>query len=163
MATLANHSWKPSAARLLTITGFEPRPRGSNPLPPAGTVVAWPPKDPADVLDYTFDISPALWGDEGDSISYLDVTIMPELTGDLTLNASSVDGQRVILWLGAGQSGTTYGVTIAITTVAGRSFQRTLYLPCSSLSATPPLGTELVTESGSAILDAAGQPIFIES
>ncbi|GAB0115308.1 phage fiber-tail adaptor protein [Acidisoma sp. C75] len=163
MATPANHSWKPCNARVLTITGFDPTPRGSPPQLPPGTVAAWPPKDPADVLDYVFDISPALWGDHGDSISFLDVTIAPALAGDLTLTTSSVDGQRVILWLGAGQTGTTYSVTLAITTVGGGSFQRTLYLPCLSLSATPPLGTELVTETGAAILDLAGQPIFIES
>ncbi|GAB0116887.1 phage fiber-tail adaptor protein [Acidisoma sp. 7E03] len=163
MATQANHSWKPSAARLLTITGFERRPRGAGPLPGPATVTAWPPKDPGDLLDYAYDISPALRGDEGDSIATLDVTITPGLAGDLTLTASSVDGQMAILWFGAGESGTTYAVTLAITTIAGREFQRTVYLPCIGLSALPPLGTELVTETGAAILDHGGNPIFIES
>lgn len=160
MPTQASHSWKPSAARLLTITGFDPRPRGAT----AGCQAnAWPPKDPADVLDYSYDISPALWGDDGDSIAFLDVTISPNQTGDLTLNTSSADGQRAILWLGAGQSGTNYAVTLAIETVSGRGFQRTVYLPCLSLSTEPPLGMELVTETGAPILDSSGNPIFIES
>lgn len=163
MATQANHSWKPSAARLLTITGFERRPRGATPWPAPGSTRAWPAKDPADVLDYAYDISPALWGDEGDSIATLDITITPGLAGDLTLNTSSVDGQVAILWLSGGQSGTTYAVTIAIATIAGRGFQRTVYLPCLGLSDEPPLGTELVTETGAPILDQAGHPIFIES
>jgi hypothetical protein len=124
---------------------------------------AWPPKDPADVLDYSYDISPALWGDDGDSIAFLDVTVSPALAGDLTLNASSADGQRAILWLAAGHSGTTYAITLAITTIAGRGFQRTVYLPCLSLSAQPPLGLELVTETGAPIVDQNGNPIFIES
>ncbi len=162
MATTANHSWKPSSARVLTITGFGPRPRGA--AGAAGAHAnAWPPKDPADVLDYSYDISPALWGDEGDSVAFLDVTISPARAGDLTLNASSADGQRAILWLAAGQSGTTYAVTLAITTVAGRGFQRTVYLPCLSLSTQPPLGLELVTETGAPIVDQNGNPIFIES
>lgn len=163
MATLANHSWKPSASRLLAITGFERRPRGASPLPAAGTVTAWPPKDPADLLDYGYDISPALLGDEGDGIATLDVTITPGLAGDLTLTASSVDGQMAILWFGAGASGTTYAVTLGITTIAGRAFQRTVYLPCLDLSVLPPLGSELVTETGAPILDHGGNPIFIES
>lgn len=163
MATQANHSWKPSVSRVLTITGFERRPRDASPLPAAGTVTAWPPKDPADVLDYAYDISPALRGDEGDSIATLDVTITPGLTGDLALAASSVDGRIAILWLEAGQSGTTYAVTLAITTIAGRGFQRTVYLPCLDLSGLPPLGSELVTETGAPILDQSGNPIFIEA
>lgn len=159
MATQANHAWKPSAARLLTITGFGPRPRGTV---PSGQPNAWPPKDPADVLDYSYDISPALWGDEGDSITSLDITITPAASGDLSVNSSTVDGRCAVLWLGSGQSGTTYAVTLAIGTVAGRSFQRTVYLPCLSLSSQPPLGLELVTETGAPILDASGNPIFIE-
>jgi hypothetical protein len=159
MATQANHSWKPSAARLLTITGFSPRPRGAW---PGGRANAWPPKDPADVLDYSYDISPALWGDEGDTIAFLDVTITPALAGDLALNSASADGRCAVLWLGGGQSGTTYAVTLTIKTVAGRGFQRTVYLPCLSLSAEPPLGLELTTETGAPILDAFGSPLFIE-
>lgn len=160
MATQANHSWKPSAARLLSITGFGPRPRGAW---PAHRANAWPAKDPADVLDYAYDISPAIWGDDGDSIAFLDVTIVPAAAGDLTLNSSSADGRCAVLWFGAGQSGTTYAVTLAIETVAGRVFQRTVYLPCLALSSEPPLGMELMTETGAPILDNSGNPIFIES
>lgn len=162
MATQANHSWKPSTARLLSISGFNPGPRGTG-VSTALCANAWPPKDPADVLDYSYDISPALWGDEGDGIAFLDVTITPTLAGDLALNSSSVDGRKVILWLSGGQSGTTYSVTLAIATIAGRSFQRTVFLPCLSLSTEPPLGLELITETGAAILDQTGNPIFIES
>ena len=54
-------------------------------------------------------------------------------------------------------------MTLAISTLAGRSFQRTVMLPCLSLSTEPPLGTELVTETGAPITDQTGNPIFIES
>jgi hypothetical protein len=161
--TPAVHSWKPSAARTLTISGFMPRARGACPVPPAGSTAAWPTKDPADVLDYVYDISPAVWGDDGDSIAFLNVTISPAAAGDLTLASSTSNGHQAILWLSAGQSGTTYGVTLAIGTLAGRSFQRTVMLPCLSLSTEPPVGTELVTNTGATIVDQSGNPIFIES
>jgi hypothetical protein len=145
MSSSVTHSWTPSAARILAITGFWPRPRGA-PLGamalPAGAtpaLPAWPPKDPADVLDYVYDIAPALFGDEGDSIF-----------------------QRAILWLGAGQSGTTYSVTLAIATVGGRSFQRTVLLPVISLSSEAAPGSVLLTDDGLPILDDNGDPIVVE-
>ncbi|WP_419757346.1 hypothetical protein [Acidisoma sp.] len=162
-ATPAIHTWKPSAARTLTITGFTPRARGACPAPTAGSIVAWPVKDPADVLDYVYDISSAIWGDEGDSIAFLNITISPAAAGDLTLTSTTSNGHQAILWLSAGQSGTTYSVTLTIGTLAGRGFQRTVMLPCLSLSVEPPLGTELVTNTGAPIVDQSGNPIFIES
>ena len=162
-ATPAVHSWKPSAARTLTISGFTPQARGAPPATPAGSVAAWPTKDPADVLDYVYDIAPAIWGDDGDSIAFLNISIMPAAAGDLTLASSTTNGHKAILWLSAGQSGTTYAVTLAIGTLAGRSFQRTVMLPCLSLSTEPPIGTELVTDTGAAIVDQSGNPLFIES
>ena len=161
--TPAVHSWKPSTARTLTISGFMPRARGACPATVSGTVAAWPAKDPADVLDYVYDIAPALWGDEGDSIAFLTVTISPGAAGDLTLASSTSNGHQAILWMSAGQSGTTYAVTLAVGTLGGRSFQRTVMLPCLSLSTEPPVGTELVTNTGAPIVDQSGNPIFIES
>jgi hypothetical protein len=161
--TPAVQSWKPSAARTLTISGFMPRPRGACPATPPGSTAAWPTKDPADMLDYVYDISPAIWGDEGDSIAFLNITISPAAAGDLTLASSTSNGHQAILWLSAGQSGTTYAVTLAIGTLAGRSFQRTVMLPCLSLSTEPPVGTELLTNTGAPILDQSGNPIFVES
>ncbi len=163
MSTPAVHSWKPSHARVLTITGFDPRPRGAWRATPPGSAAAWPAKDPADLLDYVYDITPAVWGDDGDSIAFLDITITPDAAGDLSCTASTSNGLFAILWLSGGQSGTTYSVTLAITTLAGRSFQRTVLLPCISLSSEPPLGTELVTETGAPITDQTGNPLFVES
>ena len=162
-ATPAVHSWKPSAARTLTISGFTPRARGAYPPAPPGSAAAWPAKDPADVLDYVYDISPAIWGDEGDSIAFLTVTIGPSVAGGLTLASSTSNGHQAILWLSGGESGTTYAVTLAIGTLAGRSFQRTVMLPCLSLSTEPPVGTGLVTETGASLVDQSGNPLFIES
>ena len=162
-ATPTIHSWKPSAARTLAISGFTPRARGACLATPAGSTAAWPTKDPADVLDYVYDISPAIWGDEGDSIGFLNITISPAAMGALTLTSSTSNGHQAIMWLSAGQTGTTYAVTLAIGTLAGRSFQRTVMLPCLALSTEPPLGSELVTNTGAPIVDQSGNPIFIES
>ena len=72
-ATPAAHLWRPSVARLLVLDTFVPVPRGTvaAALPP----LQWPAKDPLDVLDYQFDIAPALTGNRGDAISTLDVAI----------------------------------------------------------------------------------------
>ena len=61
-------------------------------LAPTPAALSWPAKDPGDVLDYAFDISPALAGNDRDTIATIDVTIQPSATGDLTLASSAADG-----------------------------------------------------------------------
>ncbi len=164
MSSLATHSWNPSASRLLTISGFTPRPRGAvPPVTATPSLPSWPPKDPADCLDYIYDIGPALLGDEGDGIADLDITIAPIGTGALTLQSSSANGHRAILWLTGGQSGTAYSVTIGITTANGRSFQRTALLPVFSLSNAAAPGSILLTDDGTPVTDEAGDPIIVGS
>ena len=162
-ATPAVHSWKPSAARTLTISGFMPRPRGACPPTPPGSSPPGRPKTRPTCSTMSTTYRPAIWGDEGDSIAFLNITISPAAAGDLTVASTTSNGHQAILWLSAGQSGTTYAVTLTIGTLAGRSFQRTVMLPCLSLSTEPPLGTELVTDTGAPIVDQSGNPIFIES
>ena len=79
MPTPATHVWKPSNARTVVLDSFIPVPRGSTAVAPPP--LNWPTKDPADVLDYQFDISPALVGNDGDAIATLDVTIEPANPG----------------------------------------------------------------------------------
>ena len=64
MPTQAKHVWKPSSARTVTLDSFIPVARGS--VASAPSPLNWPTKDPADVLDYQFDISPAFVGNDGD-------------------------------------------------------------------------------------------------
>ena len=132
MATTASHVWRPSAARTVVLDAFIPTPRGTAALvaPP----LSWPVKDPSDVLDYQFDIAPALIGNDGDVISSLDISISPANTGDLTLNSSTADGTRAVLWLSSGQAGTTYLVSFTIGTEAGRTIARSVLLPVLSLA-----------------------------
>ena len=86
MPTPAAHVWKPSNARTVVLDGFIPVPRGSMAIAPPP--LNWPTKDPSDVLDYQFDITAAVVGNDGDSIATLDVTIEPNNPGDLTMPKS---------------------------------------------------------------------------
>jgi hypothetical protein len=158
MSTPAIHVQKPSTARTVTLDGFIPVPRGSTAVAPPP--LNWPTKDPSDVLDYRFNISPALIGNEGDSISALDVFIWPDNPGDLVLNEIQADGANAVLWLSAGQSGTVYTVTVLISTINGRTLQRSILLPVLPLS-TPPSSADAIDISGGVILtDQNGNPIL---
>jgi len=157
MSTPATHVWKPSHARLVTIDSFIAVPRGSTAVAPPP--LNWPTKDPGDILDYILDIGPAIVGNDGDGISTLDVTTSPSAPGDLVLQSMTTDGSRVILWLSAGQAGTTYTITFLINTINGRSLQRSVLLPVLLLSVPPIPADAIVTSTGVMITDQNGNPI----
>ncbi len=161
MATTATHVWKPSVARVLVVDGFVPTPRGTPAVSKA--LPAWPAKDPGDVLDYQFDISPALTGNDGDAVATLDVNISPANPGDLALSSAAADGARAVLWLGGGHAGTTYTVTLSIGTQAGRTLSRSVLLPVIALAAAPSLPTSLQTEGGASLVDENGQALDLGS
>ena len=175
MATNASHLYKPSAARMLVLDGFVPGPRGGGGANPLSAIPLpfWPAKDPADVLDYQFDIAPALSGNDGDAIATLDVGINPSNPGDLALVSAAADGARAVLWLGGGAAGTIYSITIVIGTQAGRTLARSVLLPVLALSTATGLvgigtggtcgGTGALTDdSGGLLVDEAGNPLFLE-
>lgn len=157
MAFSPSHVWKPSSARRVTLDAFIPVPRGSAPAAPPP--LNWPAKDPADVLDYEFDISPALVGNEGDAIATLTVNISPNAPGDLALSSAAADGAVAVLWLSGGQAGSVYLVTIAITTTSGRTVQRTILLPVLLLSQPPVPPNAIQTNAGLVITDQNGNPV----
>jgi len=161
MATNAVHLYKPSAARVLVLDGFVPGPRGARAATPA--TPAWPAKDPADVLDYQFDIAPALSGNDGDAVATLDVSISPANPGDLSLASAAADGARAVLWLAGGRVGTVYSVTLTIGTQAGRTLSRSVLLPVLALALVPGSGAAgaLQTETGSVLVDEAGNPLLL--
>ena len=66
MPTIASHVWRPSSARILYLDSFIPVARGSAAMAPAP--LSWPAKDPADVLDYQFNVASAVVGNDGDAI-----------------------------------------------------------------------------------------------
>jgi hypothetical protein len=158
MTTPAAHVWKPSNARTVVLDTYIPVPRGSAAVAPAP--LNWPAKDPTDVLDYQFDISPAVVGNHGDTIATLDVTIEPNNPGDLVLKSATVDGNVAVLWLSGGQAGTVYLLTLVITTVNGRTIQRSILLPVLYLSAAANPPNALVTDSGIVLTDQNGNPVL---
>jgi hypothetical protein len=158
MSTIASHVWKPSVARTVTLDAFVPVPRGTTSVVPA--VPSWPLKDPGDLLDYQFDIAPALIGNDGDAISTLDITLCPANPGDLALSSTTADGTRAVLWLGGGQPGTTYTVTLTIGTQAGRTIARSVMLPVAALANLPPAPDALLTSNGTPLVDQNGNPIL---
>jgi hypothetical protein len=158
MSTTVSHVWKPSHARLVTVDSFIPVPRGTTAIAP--NPLNWPTKDPGDVLDYILDIGPAIVGNDGDGIATLSVTVSPSNPGDLVVQRTTADGSRVILWLSEGQAGTVYTITFVITTINGRSLQRSVLLPVLMLSmpAIPP--NALVTAAGVVLTDQNGNPVL---
>jgi hypothetical protein len=159
MSTPATHVWKPSAARTVVLDSFIPVPRGSAAIAPPP--LNWPTKDPMDVLDYKFDITRAVAGNSGDSIATIDATIEPNNPGDLTMNSATADGTVAVLWLADGQTGTIYTVTLIITTVNGRTIQRSILLPVINLSVPPISPNALMTDTGVVLTDQNGNPILI--
>ena len=158
MSTPASHIWKPSTARLVTIDCFIAVARGSIAVSPAP--LNWPAKDPGDVLDYILDITPAIVGNDGDGIATLDVSVTPANPGDLTIQSSTTDGNRIILWLSAGQAGTVYAVNFIVSMLSGRWLQRSILLPVILLSAPQVPSTALLTSSGLPLIDQNGNPVL---
>ena len=158
MPTQASHVWRPSSARVVMLDTFVPVPRGAVAGSPAP--VAWPCKDPGDVLDYVLDLSPAFIGNEGDNILDLDVTIIPSAPGDLALNSVTADGASAVLWLSGGQAGTTYAVTVAAVSSSGRSLTRTVQLPVAPLATQAAAVSALSTDTGAPLTDQNGNPVL---
>jgi hypothetical protein len=158
MSTILSHVWKPSNARLVSIDSFVPVPRGANASAPPP--LNWPTKDPGDVLDYILDIGPAIVGNDGDGIATAAVSFSPSNPGDLQLQTTSADGSRVVLWLSGGQAGTTYTVTFLITTINGRSLQRSVLLPVLALSIPVIPANAIVTTAGLVLTDQNGNQVL---
>src|ERR1700761_1710714 len=127
MLTPANHVWKPSTSRLVTLDSFVPIPRGSASSAPP--LLSWPAKDPGDVLDYIIDIRAAIMGNDSDSVAGLDITVSPANPGDVVVQSSIADGSRIVLWLAQGQAGIVYTITFSISMTSGRALERSVVLP----------------------------------
>ncbi len=158
MSTPASHVLKPSWARVVTIDSFIAVPRGSEAIAPP--VLNWPAKDPCDLLDYIVEFSPAVLGNDGDSVAMLDVTVTPGAPGDLLMTNSGADGTRAVLWFGGGQAGTVYVVTVLVKTVYGRAIQRSILLPVLLLSTPAVPAMAIQTASGMVITDQNGNPVL---
>lgn len=107
------------------------------------------------------DIAPALVGNDGDGIATAIVSISPSNPGDLELQSVTADGCRIILWLSGGQAGLIYTITFVITTINGRSLQRSVLLPVLLLSVPIVPELALVTTSGVMLTDQNGNPVLM--
>ena len=81
-----------------------------------------PLKDPSAVLDYVFDWNE--WLATGETIT--DHTITAD-TG-ITVDSSTEDDGKVTVWLSGGTAGINYKVACLITTSAGRTDERTIWI-----------------------------------
>ena len=152
--------WQPASARSVAVDGLLPLPRGVLPsdLPP----LAWPAKDPGDVLDYSLDLSAALTGDPTDQVAAVSVTIQPNGgASDVQVGRIVGSGSSAVVWLSAGQAGTTYAVQLSVGTLKGRVIGRTVLLPVQQLANAGPPANPLTTEAGSIVTDQNGNPILI--
>jgi hypothetical protein len=108
----------PSAARtipLLSFAGTTPRGRQPVSLP-----LRWPPKQPADVLDYSLDATGFL-ADIEDQVVSVTATPLSVSAGDVAIASLAVAGGLVTAWLAGGQPDTDYTIEVAIATLAGRT------------------------------------------
>ena len=158
MPTATTHVWRPSSARTIVLDNFLPVPRGASALAP--TPLSWPVKDPADVLDYQLDITPALAGNDGDVIASIEAAVSPSVPGGLVISKVAADGAIAVLWLESGMHGTTYAVTLSIATINGRCIQRTILLPVLALSTPPVPDSAIQTENGTPVTDQMGSPVI---
>ena len=81
-----------------------------------------PLKDPSAVLDYVFDWTE--WLAAAETIT--DYTITAD-TG-ITVDSSTEDAGKVTVWLSGGTAGINYKVACLITTSAGRTDERTIWI-----------------------------------
>ncbi len=81
-----------------------------------------PLKDPSAVLDYAFDWTE--WLASGETIATHTITAD---TG-ITVDSSTEDDGKVTVWLSGGTAGINYKVACLITTTAGRTDERTLWI-----------------------------------
>ena len=81
-----------------------------------------PLKDPSAVLDYVFDWTG--WLATGETIANYTITAD---TG-ITVDSPTEDAGKVTVWLSGGTAGINYKVACLITTSAGRTDERTIWI-----------------------------------
>jgi hypothetical protein len=88
-------------------------------------MIAWPFKDPDEVLDYEID-----WGARigSDTIS----TVTWTVPGGITQTSSALSGAVTTIWLSGGTASTSYSIGCRIATTGGRTFDETATLPVAT-------------------------------
>jgi hypothetical protein len=85
-------------------------------------MIAWPAKDPAEVLDFTWTVPL----DTGDTIASFTATVA---SGTITIDSDSASDTQVTVWLSGGADGETATVNLTATTAGGRTFREVAVLP----------------------------------
>ncbi|WP_458796501.1 phage fiber-tail adaptor protein [Mycobacteroides abscessus] len=86
-------------------------------------------KDPQAVLDYTVDWS-AWLSPAGDTITDATATASP---AGLSVDSTTTTTDEVTVWLSGGTAGSSYMVTVHITTAGGRQDDRTMQIDCKDM------------------------------
>jgi hypothetical protein len=87
------------------------------------------PKDPDDVIDYWFDWTEPLAGFPSDAIATVAWRAAPDVPAPLVIGAQAASGAALRgVFVSGGASGTEYRLTCTITTVAGRTLERSARL-----------------------------------
>lgn len=83
-------------------------------------------KDPSAILDWVFDWNDTddHWLASGETIATHTITVDTGLTKD----SSTESGGKVTVWLSGGTAGENYKVACLITTSAGRTDERTIWV-----------------------------------
>ena len=92
-----------------------------------------PLKDPSAVLDYAFDWKPLTHGEPGATSDWLatgETIANYTITADtgITVDSSTEASGKVTVWLSGGTAGINYKVACLITTSAGRTDERTIWI-----------------------------------
>lgn len=106
--------------------------------PPWQAALAWPMAQPADVLDYSLDVSAAL-ADIGSTLAGISVSAAPSGAGELTVNSASFSGGVITVWLAGGVPSRSYTVQIVATTADAQELTWFVALPIDPAQAVPPI------------------------
>ena len=89
-----------------------------------------PLKDPSAVLDYVFDWTEWLATDETIAVDSETGEKLITITADtgITVDSPTEDTGKVTVWLSGGTAGINYKVACLITTSAGRTDERTIWI-----------------------------------
>lgn len=84
-------------------------------------MIAWPAKDPVEVLDFTWDVPL----DESDTVASHTAAVS---SGTIVLDSDAHADGKVTVWLSGGEDGETAFVNLTATTAGGRTFREVAVL-----------------------------------
>ena len=132
-------TFTPSPARTIPYVGWA----NIGSLSPAPLPMVWPVKEPADVLDYSVNVT--AWLNDGgeDTLASVTVTPLSTVPGDVAIATPLIVTQPGLItaWLSYGQAGANYSLEYSIVTAAARTatFPVHIAVPSDLPNPTPPV------------------------